>query len=147
MVLAAVTCADKSKAKLTEVVANAEDYRLSHKMAGTVTANRSVEIRSIEADSASAALYRAAKSTTMLDSGKLQHRRESLANGLTTCNPRSSAKKRADCTDTLAREPRNTPPESSTGCAASTRPTAKTATPEVADPIRSKQAATGIGKW
>jgi hypothetical protein len=36
--------------------AKPEAYLLSHKMAGTVTANRSVEIRSMEADSASAAL-------------------------------------------------------------------------------------------
>lgn len=53
-----------------------EDHRRSarhqalaviHSIAGTVTTSRSVEKRSMEADSASTALYRVAKSTTTLD--------------------------------------------------------------------------------
>src|ERR1700677_3997571 len=89
----------------------AVDYLAIHSIAGTVTTRRSVEKRSIDADSASTARYRAAKSTTTLDSGKLQHKRESFANGLTTCKMRRSARNRTDCMDTLASEPKITPCE------------------------------------
>jgi hypothetical protein len=44
-----------------------------------------VEIKSIDALSDCAALYRAAKSTTTVASGKLQHTSVSRAKGLTTC--------------------------------------------------------------
>src|ERR1700722_10468708 len=112
-------------------------YLPNHNIAGTVRTNRRVETRSIEADSASAVLYRAAKSTTTLESGKLQHRRESLANGLTTCSTCRSTKNRAARTNTLPRQPRSTPRDSRIGCAARPRPAANRATPEVADQSRS----------
>src|ERR1700721_688880 len=125
----------------------AVDYLAIHSIAGTVTTRRSVEKRSIDADSPSTARYRAAKSPTTLASEKLQHKRRAVANGLTPCKMRRSARNIADCIDTLASEPKITAFEIRMGWAARTKPTAKTATPEVADPIRSKQAATCIGKW
>jgi hypothetical protein len=57
-------------------------------MIGTVTANESVENRSMDAVSDSEDLYRAAKSTTTVAKGKLQHISVSRANGLSTCSKR-----------------------------------------------------------
>jgi hypothetical protein len=74
-------------------------------MAGTVSAKARVEIKSMDADSDSAALYRAANSTTTVARGKLQHTRDSRANGLTTCNRCSSANSTADWTVIRANEP------------------------------------------
>ena len=62
-----------------------EIHRLNQSIAGTVTANASVENKSIDALSASDDLYRAAKRTTTVASGKLQQTSVSRANGLTTC--------------------------------------------------------------
>jgi hypothetical protein len=121
--------------------------RLNQRIAGTVIAKASVETRSIEAASDSKALYRAAKSTTTVARGKLQHTSASRANGLTTCKRCNRANRTADCTVTRATEPTNITDEKRTGCAAKIRPTAKTATPEVAEPISSKQLATTAGRW
>src|ERR1700730_8881882 len=115
---------------------------LNQRIAGTVITKASVERRSIEAASDSTALYRAAKSTTTVARGKLQHTSASRANGLTTCKRYSKANRTADCTVTRARVPTNTAGEKRTGGAGRTRPTVKDATPEVAEPISSKQAAT-----
>src|SRR5260370_13988381 len=120
---------------------------LNQRIVGTVIAKASVETRSMEAASDSTALYRAAKSTTTVAKGKLQHTSASRANGLTTCKICSSANRTADCTVTRAKEPTNTVGDRRTGWAAKTRPTAKTATPEVAEPISSKQLASIPGKW
>jgi len=77
-------------------------------IAGTVIASASVEINSIEALSDSAALYLAAKSTTTVARGKLQHTSASRANGLTTRKVCSRTNRTADCTLTRAKEPTNT---------------------------------------
>ena len=60
-------------------------HRLSQSIAGTVTAKASVENKSIDALSDCEDLYRAAKSTTTVASGKLQQTNASRAKGLTTC--------------------------------------------------------------
>src|SRR5215472_11938185 len=60
-------------------------HRLSQSIAGTVTAKASVENKSIDALSDCEDLYRAAKSTTTVASGKLQQTNVSRAKGLTTC--------------------------------------------------------------
>src|SRR5215472_339969 len=122
------------------------NHRLSQSITGTVTASASVEVRSIEAASDSTALYFAAKSTTTVANGKLQQTSASRANGLTTCRTSSRTKSTAPCSVTRPSEPIRTVGEMRTGCAASTRPTAKTATPDVADPISSKQPAKIAGK-
>src|SRR5271170_5525527 len=88
---------------------------LNQRIVGTVTTKASVETRSIDAASDSTALYLAAKSTTTVASGKLQQTSASRANGLTTCNKCSIAKRTADCTVTRAREPTNTAREKRTG--------------------------------
>src|SRR6266852_262663 len=122
-------------------------HLLIQSIAGTVMASARVEIKSIEALSDSSALYRAANSSTTVARGKLQHTSASRANGLATCKMCSRANRTADCTVTRAKEPANTTGESRTGCAARTRPTANTATPEVAEPISSKQLVITAGKW
>src|SRR5271163_3462486 len=53
--------------------ASSSIYLLIQSIAGTVIARASVEIKSIDAVSDWAALYRAAKSTTTVARGKLQH--------------------------------------------------------------------------
>src|SRR5258707_13031682 len=88
---------------------------VNQRIVGTVIAKASVETRSIEAVSDSTALYRAAKSTTTVASGKLQHTSASRANGLLTCKRCSRANRTADCTVTREREPTNTPGEKRTG--------------------------------
>src|ERR1700723_2150346 len=88
---------------------------LSHRIVGTVITKASVEMRSIEAASDSTALYRAAKSTTTVARGKLQHTSASRANGLTTCKRCNRANRTADCTVTRARVPTNTAGEKRTG--------------------------------
>src|SRR5260370_29440975 len=120
---------------------------LNQRIVGSGIAKASVETRSIEAASDSTVLYPAAKRTTTVARGKLQHTSASRANGLLTCKRCSSANRTADCTVTRAREPTSTAGEKRTGCAARIRPTAKTATPEVAEPISSKQLATSAGRW
>jgi hypothetical protein len=59
------------------------NHLLIQSTTGTVIAKASVEIKSIDALSDSAAFYRAAKSTTTVASGKLQHTSASRAKGLT----------------------------------------------------------------
>src|SRR6202166_5291023 len=88
---------------------------LNQRIVGTVITKASVEMRSIEAASDSTALYRAAKSTTTVARGKLQHTNASRANGLTTCNRWRRANTTADCTVTRARETTNTAGEKRTG--------------------------------
>src|SRR5258708_2608695 len=88
---------------------------LNQRIVGTVIIKASVETRSIEAASDSTALYRAAKSTTTVARGKLQHTSASRANGLTTCNRCSRANRTADCTVTRASEPAKTAGEKRTG--------------------------------
>src|SRR5208337_2782196 len=105
-----------------------------------------VESKSMDALSASEDLYRAEKRTTTVASGKLQQTNVSRANGLTTCMRRRSANKTADCTVTRPRLPIHTMRERASAWAAKMRPTANTATPEVAEPISSKQLATTAGK-
>ena len=78
-------------------------------------AKASVEIKSIDALSDCAALYRAAKSTTTVANGKLQHTSASRAKGLTTCNRCSKANRTADWIVTRASEPAKTPGERRTG--------------------------------
>ena len=77
---------------------------LNQRIVGTVITKASVETRSIEAASDSTALYRAAKSTTTVARGKLQHTNASREKGLTTCNKCNKAKRTADCTVTRAKE-------------------------------------------
>jgi len=77
-------------------------------MVGTVITKASVERRSIEAASDSTALYRAAKSTTAVASGKLQHTSASRANGLAPCKRCCRENRTADCTVTRARVPTDT---------------------------------------
>src|SRR6266481_7351471 len=88
---------------------------LNQRIVGTVITKASVETRSMEAASDSTALYRAAKSTTTVARGKLQHTSASRANGLTTFNRCSKANRTADCTVTRANEPTNTAGEKRTG--------------------------------
>ena len=88
---------------------------LNQRIVGTVITKASVETRSIEAASDSTALYRAAKRTTTVARGKLQHTSASRAKGLWTCNRCSRTNRTADCTVTRAREPTNTAGEMRTG--------------------------------
>src|SRR5579872_1229499 len=88
---------------------------LNQRIVGTVITKASVETRSMEAASDSTALYLAAKSTTTVASGKLQHTSASRANGLTTCKRCSRANRTADCTVTRAGVPTNTAGEKRTG--------------------------------
>src|ERR1700733_14739886 len=83
-------------------------YRLSHRIAATVIAKASVETKSMEAVSDCEDLYRAARSTTTVARGKLQHTSDSRANGLWTCNQCSKPNSSVDWTVTRAREPINT---------------------------------------
>jgi hypothetical protein len=101
--------------KIFSVVSIFINQWLNQRIVGTVTTKASVETRSIDAASDSTALYLAAKSTTTVASGKLQQTSASRANGLTTCNKCSIAKRTADCTVTRAREPTNTAREKRTG--------------------------------
>ena len=55
---------------------------LNQRAVGTVTVKASVEMRSMDAASDSAAWYRAAKSTTTVAKGKLHDTMASRANGL-----------------------------------------------------------------
>src|SRR4029077_389826 len=112
-------------------------HRVIQSIAGTVMARASVEIKSIDAASDWADLYRAAKSTTTVASGKLVQINASRENGLRTSSKRSRMNSIAACTATRAREPARTPAESRIGCAASTSPTLKTATPEGAEQTHS----------
>jgi hypothetical protein len=61
------------------------NHLLIQSIAGTVIAKASVEIKSMDAVSDWAALYRAAKSTATGARGKLQHTGDSRAKGLMTC--------------------------------------------------------------
>ena len=88
---------------------------LNQRIVGTVTTKASVETRSIEAASDSTALYLAAKSTTTVARGKLQHTNASRAKGLTTWNRCNKANRTADCTVTRARVPTNTAGEKRIG--------------------------------
>jgi len=74
-----------------------------------------VEIKSIDALSDCAALYRAAKSTTTVANGKLQHTSASRAKGLTTCKICNRANRTADWIVLRASEPAKTPGERRTG--------------------------------
>jgi len=78
--------------------ASSSNHLLIQSMDGTVIAKASVEIMSMAAVSDWAALYRAAKSTTTVARGKLQHTNDSRANGLTTCKRCRSTNRTADCT-------------------------------------------------
>src|SRR5271155_1209872 len=95
--------------------ASSSIYLLIQSIAGTVIARASVEIKSIDAVSDWAALYRAAKSTTTVARGKLQHTSDSRAKGLMTCKRCSSANSTADWTVIRASEPAKTPGERRTG--------------------------------
>src|SRR5258708_23874014 len=90
-------------------------HMLIQRIAGTVMARASVDTKSMEALSDSAALYRAAKSTTTVARGKLQYTSASRANGLSTRKICSKANRTADCRLTRAKEPTNTVGERRTG--------------------------------
>src|ERR1700688_4032839 len=94
---------------------SSSDHLLIQSIAGTVIAGASVEIRSMDAISDWAALYRAANSTTTVANGKLQHTNASRAKGLTTCKRCSSANSTADWTVIRANVPAKTPGERRTG--------------------------------
>src|ERR1700686_944268 len=89
--------------------ASRSNHLLIQSIAGTVIARARVEIKSIEAISDWAALYRAANSTTTEANGKLHHTNDSRAKGLTTCKKCSRANRTADWAVIRASEPARTP--------------------------------------
>src|SRR4030081_2688384 len=114
-------------------------------MIGTVNTSDSVERRSADADSVSIALYFAASRTTIVARGKLQQTSASRANGLCTCSRWGRANRTAVCTVMRPSVPKSTAFDRWKECAARVSPTVNTATPDVADPIIRKQAATAFG--
>src|SRR6266851_2619853 len=114
-------------------------------VSGTVTKREIVERSRIDADSASIALYLAANKTTVVAMGKLQQTRASRAKGPFTWSMWKRANKTSVCSVTRPRAPSSTAFDKWKECAARVRPTANTATPEVAEPLIEKELATSFG--